>query len=62
MQKWKREALEFVKLWIVLEIIIALFIINSLGMSGLARKFCDVFPMEKCEEIDWEYYGEELLQ
>jgi len=58
MQKWKKEVLEFAKLWIVLEIIIALFIIDRLGMSGLARKFCDIFPTEKCEEIDWEYYGE----
>lgn len=53
----KKEVKEYVRLWIVFEIIVALCIIQRLGSSGLARKFCEHFPMEQCREIDWEYYG-----
>jgi len=55
----RRELKEFVQLWIVLEIVIAIWLIRELGVSGLARKFCDHFPQDRCEEIDWEYYGYE---
>jgi hypothetical protein len=55
----KKELKEYVQLWIVFEIVIAIWIMADLGLSGLARKFCDHFPMDECAEIDWEYYGYE---
>jgi len=53
----KKELKEFVRIWIVLEIVIALWISTELGLSGLAWKFCEHFPQQRCDEIDWAYYG-----
>ncbi len=55
----KKELKEFALLWIALEIVIALYIMMELGIPGLAKKFCEHLPMDECDEIDWEYYGEE---
>lgn len=49
---------EYISLWIALEIGIAIYVMMELGTSGLAKKFCEHFPMDECDEIDWEYYGE----
>ena len=58
MKMSKKELKDLVRLWIILEILIAIYIIRELGIPGLARKFCESFPMDECAEIDWAYYGE----
>jgi len=55
----KKELKESVRLWIVFEIVIAIWLMTQLGISGLAKEFCERFPMDECAEIDWEYYGYE---
>jgi hypothetical protein len=44
---------EILKRWLVLELVFTVLIAAHLGVEGLARMFCDVFPVEECEEIDW---------
>jgi len=53
----KKDLAGLAKLWIAFEIVIGLLIVKELGLSGLAKEYCDRFPMERCEEIDWEHYG-----
>lgn len=53
----KKDLAGLAKLWIAFEIVVAILIVENLGLSGLAREYCDRFPTDACEEIDWEYYG-----
>jgi len=55
----KKELKGYVRLWITIEIVIAFVIIKQLGLPGLAKQFCERFPLDDCAEIDWEYYGYE---
>lgn len=43
-----------VKLMLVLELVFTAIFFASHGVEGTARVFCDMFPTDTCEEIDWE--------
>lgn len=49
----KEETKDFIRKWIILELVIAGLIAAHLGVEGLAHEFCSYIPVKTCDEIAW---------
>lgn len=45
---------DLVKMAFVIEIVVTVLFFAAHGVEGTARVFCDMFPTDTCEEIEWQ--------